>query len=122
MLASENAAYSASTEVNPKPARKKSKIYGDGNPIRVGNGSSYMAGAQGIDFASSAAIEEAIPPYKASKYGQLAFRTSRLVDANARGNTSTDKIWCYQEVGKWRRMSPKACRSCLYRANLKLAR
>jgi hypothetical protein len=39
-LASENAASSASTEANPKPA-KKSKIRGDGNPTRVGNGSSY---------------------------------------------------------------------------------
>jgi hypothetical protein len=63
-----------------------------------------MARAQGIDFTSSAAIEEVIPPYKGSKYGQHPFPTSRLVDA--RGNTNTDKIWCYQEVGKWRRMSP----------------
>ena len=104
-LASENAASSASTEASPKPA-KKSKIRGDGNPTRVGNcAGSYMARAQGIDFASSVAIEEAIPPYKGSRYGQHPFPTSRLVDA--RGNTSTDKIWCYQEVGKWRRMSPK---------------
>ena len=102
-LASENAASSALTEASPKPA-KKSKIRGDGNPTRVGNGSSYMARAQGIDFASSVAIEEAIPPYKGSRYGQHPFPTSRLVDA--RGNTSTDKIWFYQEVGKWRRMSP----------------
>jgi hypothetical protein len=64
-----------------------------------------MARAQGIDFASSAAIEEAIPPYKGSKYWQLVFPTSCLVDA--RGNTSTNKIWFYQEVGKWRRMSTK---------------
>ena len=38
------------------------------------------------------------------KYGQLAFPLSLLVDA--KGNVNPDKIWCYQQVTKWRKMSP----------------
>jgi hypothetical protein len=82
---------------------KLSKVYGEGNPTRVGK-SSWRARAEEIDFSSSAAIEKAIPSYTGEKYGQLAFLLSLLVDV--KGNVNPDKIWCYQQVTKWRKMSP----------------
>jgi hypothetical protein len=74
---------------------KLSKVYGEGNPTRVGK-SSWRARAEEIDFSSSAAIEKAIPSYTGEKYGQLAFLLSLLVDV--KGNVNPDKIWCYQQV------------------------
>jgi hypothetical protein len=102
-----SATSSASTDAAAETAMvlrlKPSKVYGEGNPTRVGKGS-WRARAEEIDFSSSAAIEKAIPSYTGKKYGQLAFPLSLLVDV--KGNVNPDKIWCYQQVTKWRKMSP----------------
>jgi hypothetical protein len=98
--ATTDAAAETAMVLRPKP----SKVYGEGNPTRVGKGS-WRARAEEIDFSSSAAIEKAIPSYTGKKYGQLAFPLSLLVDM--KGNVNPDKIWCYQQVTKWRKMSRK---------------
>ena len=109
-----SATSSASTDAAAETAMvlrlKPSKVYGEGNPTRVGKGS-WRARAEEIDFSSSAAIEKAIPSYTGEKYGQLAFLLSLLVDV--KGNVNPNKIWCYQQVTKWRKMSPKIRRRSL---------
>jgi hypothetical protein len=94
-----DAAAETAMVLRPKP----SKVYGEGNPTRVGKGS-WRARAEEIDFSSSAAIEKTIPSYTGKKYGQLAFPFSLILDV--KGDVNPNKIWCYQQVTKWRKMSP----------------
>ena len=77
---------------DPRPSKRR----GDGPK------GDWKARALEVNWASSASIEELIPPYAGERYGKEPFPIVQLLDV--RGNVNPDPYWCYQRVSDWRRL------------------